>query len=116
MGRHEVNASLVARDVFPVAHSYTHRRIERLLIASHPTPESATIEPRVTGLLLLATTQLRHYAEKHLPLTSRIREGFLEDVAGLEDSTFGREEKLRIVDRMWRSWGNVLGWERIGDS
>ena len=39
---------------------------------------------------------------------------FLEDVGDLEDPTLGRVEKLRVVERMWRSWGAVLGWENGG--
>ncbi|KAI0087827.1 NCA2-domain-containing protein [Irpex rosettiformis] len=89
------------------------RRIERLLITNSPKVETSTIDPRTSGLLLLSTTQLRGYAEKHLPTNSRIREGFLQDVKDLEDPSFGRKEKLRIVDRMWNSWGEVLGWHRI---
>ncbi|KAI0345995.1 NCA2-domain-containing protein [Trametopsis cervina] len=89
------------------------RRVERLLINNHQHKDNTTIEPRVTGLLLLGTTQLRHYAEHHLPKNSRIREGFLQDVKDLENSSMGRTEKLRVVDRMWKSWGDVLGWRQV---
>ena len=111
------------------------RRIERLLItqpdtrghARHPThtheehhdtngPNGSTSGrvPHLTaGLLLLSVSSLRQYAETWLPLRSRIREGFLEDVGDLEDPRLGRDEKLRVVERMWRSWGHVLGWERL---
>lgn len=111
------------------------RRIERLLItqpgtdghARHPThthaehhdsegangSTSGTIPHLTAGLLLLSVSSLRQYAEKWLPLRSRIREGFLEDVGDLEDPRLGRDEKLRVVERMWRSWGHVLGWERL---
>jgi len=41
---------------------------------------------------------------------SRLREGFLEDVGDLEDPSLDREEKMRVVERMWRSWGRALGW------
>lgn len=44
-----------------------------------------------------------------------MREGFLEDVQDLEDPNLDRTEKLRVVDRMWKSWGDALGWGRVGD-
>ena len=40
----------------------------------------------------------------------------MEDVADLEDPALGRTEKLRVLDRMWRSWGDVLGWTKAGES
>ena len=67
-----------------------------------------------TGMLLISVTRLRAYAEANLPVNSRLREGFLEDVGDLEDPGLGRGEKLRVLDRMWRSWGEVLGWTRVG--
>ncbi|KAI0822022.1 NCA2-domain-containing protein [Trametes gibbosa] len=105
----------------------TIRRIERLLVAhpdahhqrAHPTvaalstrPATA-VSPLTSGLLLLSVTHLRKYAETTLPANSHLREGFLEDVADLEDPRLGRADKLRVVDRMWRSWGEVLGWGRV---
>ncbi|KAL0961034.1 hypothetical protein HGRIS_006024 [Hohenbuehelia grisea] len=39
-----------------------------------------------------------------------MREGFLEDVGDLEDPRLAREDRLRVVDRMWRCWGARLGW------
>jgi nuclear-control-of-ATPase protein 2 len=106
------------------------RRIERLLITqphtrehephTHTQPEHRdardtkdTILPLTAGLLLLSVSSLRQFAEMWLPPRSRLREGFLEDVGDLEDPRLGREEKLRIVERMWRSWGHALGWERL---
>lgn len=109
----------------------TMRRIERLLITQprtrkHEHPHThvkgeqhdtkgtkGAIPPLTTGLLLLSVSSLRQYAETRLPLRSRLREGFLEDVGDLEDPRLGREEKLRVVERMWRSWGQALGWERL---
>lgn len=109
----------------------TMRRIERLLITQprtrrhehHHTRANAeqheskstmgAIPPLTTGLLLLSVSSLRQYAETWLPLRNRLREGFLEDVGDLEDPRLGREEKLRVVERMWRSWGHALGWERL---
>ncbi|KZT73903.1 NCA2-domain-containing protein [Daedalea quercina L-15889] len=100
------------------------RRIERLLIAQpksqhHSTrdvaPQPSSIPPLTSGLLLLSVSHLRAYAENHLPANSRLREGFLEDVVDLEDPALGRAEKLRVLDRMWRSWGEVLGWGRAAE-
>ena len=95
-----------------------HRRIERLLIATsgqRTVGAAASIDPRTSGLLLLSTTHLRSYADRRLPSNSRLHNGFLEDVADLEDPGLGRDEKLRVVDRMWNSWGRVLGWYDIAD-
>ncbi|PCH40219.1 NCA2-domain-containing protein [Wolfiporia cocos MD-104 SS10] len=97
------------------------RRIERLLICSPASPTShssssvSSLPPLTAGLLLLSSSHLRAYAEQYLPARSRLREGFLEDVGDLEDPTLGRVEKLRVVERMWRSWGAVLGWENGGE-
>ncbi|KDQ08308.1 hypothetical protein BOTBODRAFT_166019 [Botryobasidium botryosum FD-172 SS1] len=90
------------------------RRIERLLNTSHEPadPEDSDISPLTQGLLLLSLTHLRWYAETHLPPRTRLRDGFLEDVADLEDAGLGREEKRRVVERMWRCWGERLGWGR----
>ncbi|CAL1712878.1 unnamed protein product [Somion occarium] len=104
------------------------RSIERLLIAlpkskhdhtpSSPAdqPPSSSIPPLTSGLLLLSLTYLRSYATTYLPQNSRLREGFLDDVSDLENPALGRGEKMRIVDRMWKSWGDVLGWRRIAAS
>jgi nuclear-control-of-ATPase protein 2 len=106
----------------------TMRRIERLLITQPRTRRNqdqaqaedhnvegtkGAIPPLTAGLLLLSVSSLRQYAETWLPRRSRLREGFLEDVGDLEDPMLGREEKLRVAERMWRSWGHVLGWERL---
>ena len=69
-----------------------------------------SLPPLTSGLLLLSVTQLRYYGETCLPSSSRIREGFLQDVKDLEDQKLGRNEKLRVLDRMWRNWGTTLGW------
>ena|SRR5882762_2686994 len=100
------------------------RRIERLLVfqpksTTHHSersiipPSSSAIPPLTSGLLLLSVTRLRTYAETYLPARSGLRSGFLEDVQDLEDPGLGRTEKLRVVDRMWKSWGEVLGWGRV---
>ncbi|EKM51872.1 uncharacterized protein PHACADRAFT_177281 [Phanerochaete carnosa HHB-10118-sp] len=93
------------------------RRIERLLLSSSISQTDTgyhAIDSRTSGLLLLLTTRLRSYAEICLPTNSRLRAGFLDDVSDLENSALGRNEKLRIVDRMWNSWGNQLGWYDMG--
>jgi len=111
------------------------RRIERLLTSSHhSTPERTLLlrsqplrsssssqrfqssnttdllPPMTNGLIILSLTQLRDYAINHLPARSRLREGFLEDVSDLENPELGREEKRRVIERMWRCWGHQLGW------
>ena len=53
---------------------------------------SQTVDPLTAGLVLLSVTHLRRYAEGTLPVNSRLREGFLEDVADLEDPGLGRGE------------------------
>ncbi|KAJ7805151.1 NCA2-domain-containing protein [Mycena olivaceomarginata] len=91
------------------------RRIERLLV-SQPrvgSPTANSLSSLTTGLLLISVARLRAFAESHLATGSRLREGFLEDVGDLEDPAMPREEKLRVVERMWRSWGGVLGWHSI---
>jgi len=88
------------------------RRIERLLILQPPTPKShsksglessSPIAPLPTGLLILSLTRLRSYALGYLP--ADIQTPFLEDLGDLENTELGRDEKLKIVERMWRSWG-----------
>ncbi|KAF7337697.1 hypothetical protein MSAN_02243200 [Mycena sanguinolenta] len=93
------------------------RRIERLLVSQprvgDTTSPSTSLSPLTTGLLLVSVTRLRAFAEHSLPSGSRLREGFLGDVGDLEDPAMPREEKLRVIERMWRSWGGVLGWHYI---
>ena len=92
------------------------RRIERLLITqphTHDGGRKGAIPHLTAGLLLLSVSSLRQYAETWLPPRSRLREGFLEDVGDLEDPALDREEKMRVVERMWRSWGHALGWEHL---
>ncbi|KAG8949772.1 Nuclear control of ATPase protein 2 [Tulasnella sp. 424] len=107
------------------------RRIERLLnnptagLASRsfvtpetPGSDSDTESPQITsppltqGLLLLSVTHLRSYAIECLPARSNLQQAFLEDVEDLEDATgkLTREDQLRVVDRMWRTYGRLLGW------
>lgn len=108
----------------------TLRRIERLLITQQRTRRDhhhhthakeghhnaedtkGEIPPLTMGLLLLSASSLREYVETWIPSRSRLREGFSEDIGDLEDPRLGREEKMRVVERMWRSWGHELGWER----
>lgn len=103
------------------------RRVERLLITS-PSIESHTsspglsgtvslnpaLPPLTSGLLLIAVARLREFAETRLPTHSLLRSGMLSDIVDLESPTLGQAEKLRVVERMWRSWGRVLGWEQVG--
>lgn len=100
------------------------RRIERVLttnpggpsaISQNPSAElRAALPALTTGLLLISVAHLRNYAEGYLPKRSLLREGFLDDVADLENPDLSRMEKQRVVERMWRSWGSVLGWSEMG--
>ncbi|KAG6916439.1 hypothetical protein DXG01_006767 [Tephrocybe rancida] len=98
-------------------------RTERLLVAQpkrrhHKNNETSgadtnSIPPLTSGLLLLSVARLRTFAEKHLPLRSRLREGFLEDVGDLENPDLGRDDKMKVIERMWRCWGTTLGWGSV---
>ncbi|KAF9498958.1 NCA2-domain-containing protein [Pleurotus eryngii] len=44
-----------------------------------------------------------------------LREGFLEDIASLENPSLSKEEKLKVLERMWRCWGSALGWHSLGE-
>lgn len=67
------------------------------------------IPPLTSGLLMLSVSRLRSYGEKCLPLGSRVRDGFIEDVGDLEDPRLDKTDKLRVVERIWRAWGDLLG-------
>ncbi|KAF6764795.1 ATP synthase regulation protein NCA2-domain-containing protein [Ephemerocybe angulata] len=111
------------------------RRIERTLIRQPKNGEAAegsesALSPLSTGLVLLSLTRLRAYAKTYLPESSKagsgesgkkavkhgypqlggMRAAFLEDLSDLEDPSLGRHAKMRVVERMWRSWGKELGW------
>jgi nuclear-control-of-ATPase protein 2 len=92
------------------------RRIERLLVSSplDNSGEAGALPPLTAGLLVLSLAHVRRYAERMLPVGSRIRDGMLEDIADLEDTTLGRSAKIRVVDRMWRCWAGPLGWGVMG--
>lgn len=105
----------------PTAASSFHASLIQSLSASSLTPTSAHIsftapvlplDPQTHGQLILNLTHLRHFAEHHMSKRGQQqqREAFLEDLADLEDARLGKEDKLRVVQRMWRSWGGVLGW------
>ncbi|KAG9049456.1 Nuclear control of ATPase protein 2 [Tulasnella sp. UAMH 9824] len=88
-------------------------------IAETPESDSDAESPRMTpppltqGLLLLSVTHLRSYAMECLPARSNLQQAFLEDVEDLEDPSgkLSREDQLRVVDRMWRNYGRLLGWD-----
>ena len=96
------------------------RRVERILNAESDVRADVTnfkgagagaaageqsLAPLPTGLMVLSLTKLRSYALTYLP--PKIREPFLEDLGDLEDPMLGTRAKLRVVDRMWRSWGGI---------
>jgi nuclear control of ATPase protein 2 len=113
------------------------RRVERLLITepnnttSNPNPASKSetisqdakqlrkrthdqLSHTTSGLLVVALARLRAFAEQQLPARSLLRAEILADIRDLEDPRLLRAEKLRVVDRMWRSFGGVLGWGSLG--
>ena len=81
------------------------RRIERLLIRE----KDRQVSSLTAGLLMLSVARLQSYAERYLPERSQLKEGFLEDVEDLEDPELGGNERRLVLERMWRSWGGVLG-------
>lgn len=103
------------------------RQVERILITEpSPNPEGEDtssiterqshrqLSPVTSGLLIIALTRLRNFAEKRLRVRSLLREEILADIRDLEDPMLAREEKLRVVERMWRSFGGSLGWQSLG--
>ena len=54
------------------------------------------LPPLTNGLIILSLMRLRDFAHFHLPKRSRLKEGFLEDIADLENPDLGREEKRRV--------------------
>ncbi|KAI5114949.1 hypothetical protein M0805_003689, partial [Coniferiporia weirii] len=98
------------------------RHVERLLL-TNPGSSSAlrtgqgsesALPALTSGLLLISLARLRAYTEARLPARSLLREGVLADIGDLESPDLGRAEKLRVVERMWRSWGALMGWDRMG--
>lgn len=72
------------------------------------------LSPLTNGLLLLATTQLRTFADAHLSRSDiGFKDQFLEDVRDLEDGWLSAWQKREVVGRMWRSWGRALGWDNL---
>ncbi|KAG8903599.1 Nuclear control of ATPase protein 2 [Tulasnella sp. 403] len=99
-----------------VAPSLAVLRVERLLNippSSNSDPDKGANSPLTQGLIILSVNHMRNYAVNHLPPRSQLQQGFLDDIEDLEDASgqLTREDKLRVVDRMWRSWGSILGWD-----
>ncbi|KAK7056898.1 Nuclear control of ATPase protein 2 [Paramarasmius palmivorus] len=84
---------------------FAMRRIERLLIHD----QGSTVKPLTSGLLMLSVAQLQAYADTYLPDRSRLKAGFLEDVQDLQNPVLGGNERRMVLERMWRSWGSILG-------
>jgi ATP synthase regulation protein NCA2 len=76
--------------------------------------DSSLLSPLANGLLLLASTHLRAFAEARLK-RSGFRDEFLDDVKDLEDGRLSCGEKRMVLGRMWRSWGRVLGWDNLAE-
>ncbi|KAL1407260.1 Nuclear control of ATPase protein 2 [Vanrija albida] len=76
------------------------REVERLLIVS---PEdNSRMSDRDRGTLIVSVSGLRTWAAG---ITSTRREGFLDDLRMVEDPVLGRDDKLRVVERIYRCWG-----------
>lgn len=73
-------------------------------------PPTLPLDAKTHGHLMISLTSLRRYAEQHLPKRSAQREAFLDDLADLENAQLSKDDKIRVVQRMWRSWGGILGW------
>lgn len=57
---------------------------------------------RDRGLLIISVSSLRSWA---IVLGASKREAFLDDLRMVEDPVLKREDKLRVVERIWRCWG-----------
>ena len=74
-------------------------------------PPPLILDAKTHGLLIVNLTYLRRFAETNLRKRSLQREAFISDLADLEDAKLGKDDKLRVVERTWRSWGTMLGWD-----
>lgn len=79
---------------------YGMRSIERLLITS--TNEDGRMDDRDRGMLIVDVSGLRVWAAG---MKRSRREAFLSDLRMFENQKLDRDDKLRVVDRMWRCWG-----------
>lgn len=76
------------------------RSIERLLITS--TSDEGRMNDRDRGMLIVEVSGLRVWAAG---MKAYKREAFLSDLRLFEDQSLDRDDKLRVVDRIWRCWG-----------
>ncbi|OCF33869.1 hypothetical protein I316_04581 [Kwoniella heveanensis BCC8398] len=76
------------------------RSIERLLITAPKDTQEMSDKDR--GLLIVSVSGLRTWATG---LSGNNREGFMDDLRMVEDPRLTRGDKLRVVERIWRSWG-----------
>ncbi|RSH79789.1 Nuclear control of ATPase protein 2 [Apiotrichum porosum] len=76
------------------------RNVERLLLTA---PEDeARMSDKDRGLIIVSVSGLRTWATG---ISSARREAFLDDLRMVEDPGLARDDKLRVVERMWRCWG-----------
>ncbi|KAF8311858.1 NCA2-domain-containing protein [Clavulina sp. PMI_390] len=97
----------------PSTHPHTAALIDfysKVKSYSAPPLPGLPMDAQTHGQLLVSLTSLRQYGEKYLKKRSAQREAFMDDLADLEDPKLSRDDKLRVVERMWRSWGATLGW------
>lgn len=57
---------------------------------------------RDRGLLIISVSNLRSWA---VVLGASKREAFLDDLRMVENPILKREDKLRVIERVWRCWG-----------
>lgn len=87
------------------------RSIDRILTASlDSTANPKVLDDVSTGLLLIELTTLRRYvASPAFPTRDRgIKAAFLDDIRGLEKGGIGLDAKIRVFDRMNRTFGQYL--------
>ncbi|KIR60442.1 hypothetical protein I314_03737 [Cryptococcus bacillisporus CA1873] len=80
------------------AYFHSLRSIERLLITS----PDGEMTHRDRGLLIISVSNLRSWA---VVLGASKREAFLDDLRMVENPILKREDKLRVIERVWRCWG-----------
>ncbi|TIC21134.1 NCA2-domain-containing protein [Wallemia mellicola] len=82
------------------------RRIDFLLVPSLGSP----LPEKTLGHLLLSTSIMRRCSLEIY--NKRLRRGLVDDLNALEVPQGDVMDKRAIVERMWRSWGGALDWNK----
>ena len=82
------------------------RFVDGLLL---PSQSSSFLSSTDLGHLLLSTSIIRNFINDEIK-SNRVRNGILSDLQLLEISSDPICNKRAIVDRMWKSYGGILGW------